>query len=90
MQLRRKIARRQRLARWATHAVIPTLAVTFYVGRWSEWFALTGLALIVVEGIAMGAGKLLRCPMCDSFLANGRRGETEYFHSCPECGFIVD
>ena len=74
-RLNRKIARRQRLARWGTALVVPTVAATIYLRRWNEWFVLGGVALLALEAIAIGAGRLQRCPFCDASLVIGRRGE---------------
>src|SRR5690242_19376327 len=89
-RLRQKIARRQRLARWSTLLVVPTVAATIFLSRWGEWFVLGGIAVLALEGIAIGAARLQRCPMCDAALVIGRRGHAKFLHACPECGYVID
>jgi|SRR5690349_13550765 hypothetical protein len=89
-RLNRRIAHRQRLARWATLLVVPTIAVTIYVSRWNDWFALAGIALLVLEGIAIGSGRLQRCPMCGAPLVIGHRGNTKFLDTCADCGYVID
>jgi hypothetical protein len=89
-RLNRRIARRQRFARWGTHLVIPTIGLTVFLARWGQGFILAGLILLMLEGIAIGSGRLLRCPRCGEFLVTGRRGETKFLEECLECGYLVE
>jgi hypothetical protein len=89
-RVNRRIARRQRLARWGTALVVPTIAATIYLARWHEYFVIGGLALLVLEGIAIGSGRLLRCPFCDASLVSGRRGYAKFLDTCPDCGYLIE
>jgi len=89
-RLRRKIARRQRLARWGKWLVLPTLAVLPYFGRWNQWFGGAVGALFLLEVLAVLQGELLRCPLCDASLVTGRGFQEAFEPTCPDCGLPID
>jgi hypothetical protein len=89
-RLRRKIARRQRLARWGKWLVLPTLGAIPYLGRWNEWFGVAMATLFLLEALAVVQGELLRCPLCEASLVTGRGFQEEFEATCPECGCPID
>ena len=89
-RLSRTIARRQRLARWGKALVVPTFAAAFYATRWSQWLALAGFLLFVVEVVAVLLGEAQRCPRCDASLVTGRGWGEQFEGTCPDCGFLID
>ena len=88
--LRRRIGRRLRIARWAKLLLIPTVAGAVYLGRHNKWFAYCGLALAVLEILALMMGEAQRCPLCDSSLAIRKKAGEEFVNACPDCGFLID
>ena len=89
-RLARRIARRLRLARWSKVLVVPTVVATWYVGRWNEWFVACGVALLLLEIVAIMLGELQRCPLCEAPLVIGRGWAEEFVGTCPECGYAID
>jgi len=84
------IARRQRVARWAKALVVPTVVATFYLTRFTGWFAVAGVGLFFLEAIAIMMGELQRCPRCEARLLTGRGWQEEFEGTCPECGYPID
>ena len=89
-RLKRKIARRLRLARLGKALFLPTAGATFLLARWNEWLGLGGVALLLLEVIAIVAGELQRCPLCDTPLVIRRDWDEEFAGTCPECGNPID
>ena len=89
-RLSRRIARRQRVARWGKALALPTLVATLYLGRWSEWLGLGALALFLLEVLAVLLGEAQRCPRCEARLVTGRGWQEEFEGTCPECECPID
>jgi hypothetical protein len=89
-RLVRRIARRLRLARWSKVLVVPTVVAAGYLGRWSPWFVACGVALVLLEILAIMLGESQRCPLCETPLVIGRGWGEEFVCTCPECGYAID
>jgi hypothetical protein len=90
IRLRRKIGRRQRLARWGKWLILPALAAIPYLGRRNEWLGGAVAVLFLLELLAVVQGELLRCPFCEASLVSGRGLQEEFEATCPECGYPID
>jgi hypothetical protein len=88
--LRRKFARRLAWARWAKIGLIPTGAVIYYFGHWSQWFVYGGAVLLLLEIVAINVGEAQRCPLCDASLVIRKDRHDEFASACPECGYVID
>jgi len=89
-QLNRRIARRLRVARWGKTLWLPTLGATFYFFHVHEWLFLGGFGLFALEVIAIMAGEIQRCPLCEASLVIRHRWDEEFAATCPECGYVID
>ena len=89
-RLSRSIARRQRVARWAKALVLPTSVATIYAGRWGDWAALIGVALVGCEILGILIGESQRCPRCDGRLVTGRGWREQFDGTCSQCGCPID
>jgi len=89
-RLRQKIARRQRLARWAKWLALPTLAAIPFFGRWNDWLGIGAAVLFLLEAVAVMQGEVQRCPLCETRLVTGRGFQERFEGTCPECGAPID
>ena len=89
-KLNRRIARRLSIARWAKILWLPTLAAMIFVGRRHERLGLVGFGVFLAEVIAIAAGELQRCPLCEASLVTRRDWDEEFPGTCPECGYVID
>jgi hypothetical protein len=88
--LRRRIGRRLQLARWSKILLVPTVAVILYLGGRSPWVGRIGVALLILEVVAIMIGEAQRCPLCDASLVLRLEREDEFATACPECGYLID
>ena len=89
-RLVRRIERRLRLARWSKVLIVPTVVASYYLGRWSVWVVGCGVALVLLEILAIMLGESQRCPLCETPLVIGRGWGEEFAGTCPECGYAID
>jgi hypothetical protein len=86
----RAIARRQaraRLARW----LIPLLLIAAgYLDRVSGWFALGGLALVLLILVVIIVAEQQKCPRCGAPLTRRHWWGEEFAPECRECGLPID
>jgi hypothetical protein len=87
--MRRRIARRLRLARWSQVLLVPTVAAIYFVHR-IQWLFLAGIGAIFLEILAIMVGEAQRCPLCDTSLVVWQDRHEEFANACPECGFLID
>lgn len=88
--MRRRIARRLKLARWAGLGIVASVAIWMYLGRLSEWFVYLGAALFLISTIVILVGEGQRCPLCDASLVFIKDRREQFATECPECGFVID